>query len=75
MSLVHNIINGVNTESLTQKYLKVGVMMQGSYKRTDKGALQGRNLSPLLSNIMLNELHKELEKWGSALSDMRTTAS
>jgi len=64
MSLVHNIINDGDTESLIRKYLKAGVMVQGRYERTDKGTPQGGNLSPLLSNIMLNELDKELEKRG-----------
>lgn len=64
MSLVHNIINDGDTESLIRKYLKAGVMVQGKYERTDKGTPQGGNLSPLLSNIMLNELDKELEKRG-----------
>ena len=64
MSLVHNIINDGDTESLIRKYLKAGVMIQGRYEKTDRGTPQGGNLSPLLSNIMLNELDKELEKRG-----------
>ena len=62
MSLVHNIINDGYTESLIRKYLQAGVMIQGRYEKTDKGTPQGGNLSLLLSNIMLNELDKELEK-------------
>ena len=62
MSLVHNIISDGDTESLIRKYLKAGVMVQGRYEKTERGAPQGGNLSPLLSNIMLNELDKELEK-------------
>lgn len=64
MSLVHNIIDDGDTESLIRKYLKAGVMTEGRYERTDRGTPQGGNLSPLLSNIMLNELDKELEKRG-----------
>ena len=64
MSLVHNIINDGDTESLIRKYLKAGVMVEGKYEKTDKGTPQGGNLSPLLSNIMLSELDKELEKRG-----------
>jgi len=64
MSLVHNIINDEDTESLIRRYLKAGVMIQGRYEKTDRGTPQGGNLSPLLSNIMLNELDKELEKRG-----------
>ena len=62
MSLVHNIINDGDTESLIRKYLKAGVMVQGRYEKTEQGTPQGGNLSPLLSNIMLNELDKELER-------------
>ena len=62
MSLVPNIINDGDTESLIRKYLKAGVMVQGRYEKTEQGTPQGGNLSPLLSNIMLNELDKELER-------------
>lgn len=64
MSLVHNIIDDGDTESLIRKYLKAGVMAQDRHEKTDKGTPQGGNLSPLLSNIMLNELDRELEKRG-----------
>ena len=64
MSLVHNIINDGDTESLLRKYLKAGVMVQGRYEKTEQGTPQGGNLTPLLSNIMLNELDKELERRG-----------
>ena len=61
MTLVHNLINDPDTESLIRKYLNAGVMIKGKYETTPKGTPQGGNLSPLLSNIMLNELDKELE--------------
>ena len=64
MSFVHRIINDGDTESLIRKYLKAGVMVRGKYERTELGTPQGGNLSPLLSNIMLNELDRELERRG-----------
>lgn len=64
MSLVHEIIKDGDTESLIRKYLKAGVMTPQGYEETKLGTPQGGNLSPLLSNIMLNELDKELEKRG-----------
>lgn len=64
MTLVHNLINDPDTESLIRKYLNAGVMIKGNYEETPKGTPQGGNLSPLLSNIMLNELDKELEARG-----------
>ena len=50
--------------SLIHKYLNAGVVIRHSYKDTFEGVPQGGPLSPLLSNIMLNELDKELEKRG-----------
>ena len=64
MSLVHDIINDGDTESLIRKYLKAGVMTPQGYEETKLGTPQGGNLSPLLSNIILNELDKELETRG-----------
>ena len=64
MSLVHDIVNDGDTESLIRKYLKAGVIAQGRYEKTEEGTPQGGNLSPLLSNVMLNELDKELENRG-----------
>ena len=61
MTLVGKLIHDPDTESLISKYLKAGVMIRGQYEKTEKGTPQGGNLSPLLSNIMLNELDKELE--------------
>lgn len=61
MTLVHNLINDPDTESLIRKYLNAGVMIKGKYEETTKGTPQGGNLSPLLSNIILNELDRELE--------------
>ena len=39
-------------------------MVRGEYEATTMGTPQGGNLSPILSNIMLNELDKELEARG-----------
>ena len=64
MSLVHKFINDPDTESLIRKYLNAGVMIEDQYEETLTGTPQGGNLSPLLSNIMLNELDKELEARG-----------
>lgn len=64
MTLVGKLIHDPDTESLISKYLKAGVMVRGEYEETEKGTPQGGNLSPLLSNIMLNELDMELESRG-----------
>lgn len=64
MSLVHNMIQDGYTESLIRTYLHSGVVINGQRHKTLVGTPQGGNLSPLLSNIMLNELDKELESRG-----------
>jgi len=48
--------------SLIHKYLNAGVVLNGLFERTEIGVPQGGPLSPLLSNIMLNELDKELTR-------------
>lgn len=50
--------------SLVHKYLRAGVIIRNSYEETEIGVPQGGPLSPILSNIMLNELDKELERRG-----------
>jgi len=50
--------------SLINKYLRAGVIIKHSFKDTEVGVPQGGPLSPILSNIMLHELDKELEQRG-----------
>lgn len=50
--------------SLIHKYLNAGVIVEGEYESRVEGVPQGGPLSPLLSNIMLNELDKELVRRG-----------
>lgn len=50
--------------SLIHRYLNAGVMKDGRYEPSEEGTPQGGPLSPLLANIILNELDKELEKRG-----------
>jgi group II intron reverse transcriptase/maturase len=50
--------------SLIHKYLNAGVIANGMFERTEIGMPQGGPLSPLLSNVMLNELDKELGRRG-----------
>lgn len=50
--------------SLIHKYLIAGAMDKGRFEETGKGLVQGGSISPLCSNIMLNELDHELESRG-----------
>ena len=49
---------------LIRKYLQSGLMRNGVIERRQRGTPQGGPLSPLLSNIVLDELDKELERRG-----------
>ena len=49
---------------LIRRYLESGVMIGGVKVRTEEGTPQGGPLSPLLANILLDDLDKELEKRG-----------
>lgn len=49
---------------LIRRYLRSGIMVDGVVLDREKGTPQGGPLSPLLSNIMLDALDKELEKRG-----------
>ncbi len=64
MRLISNTIKDGDVISLIRKFLVSGVMMDDEYKESVIGTPQGGNLSPLLSNIMLNELDQELEARG-----------
>jgi len=50
--------------SLIHKYLRAGAIVSRKFEETNTGLAQGGNLSPLCSNVMLNELDKELERRG-----------
>ncbi len=64
LQLVSETIKDGRVISLLYKYLKGGVMVDGIRQETTIGVPQGGPLSPLLSNIMLNESDRELEKRG-----------
>jgi RNA-directed DNA polymerase len=49
---------------LIARALKAGVVVDGEFEKTTKGVPQGSPLSPILSNIVLNEMDQELEKRG-----------
>jgi RNA-directed DNA polymerase len=49
---------------LIRRYLQAGIMEEGVVRTREEGTPQGSPLSPMLSNILLDELDKELEKRG-----------
>lgn len=64
MEILCRTIKDGRVLSLIHKYLRSGVMNKGMFEVSGEGTPQGGPLSPLLSNIMLNELDKELERRG-----------
>ncbi len=68
MSIISKRIADKRVLRLIRSFLKSGVMLNGVIVDTHKGCPQGGPLSPLLSNIMLNELDGELERRGHKFS-------
>lgn len=64
MSLVARKVKDKRVLKLIRKYLESGIMLNGVKVKSEEGTPQGGPLSPLLANIMLDELDKELEKRG-----------
>ena len=64
MTLMGKTIKDGDVISIIRKYLVSGIMIDDEYEESVIGTPQGGNLSPLLANIMLNELDKEMEKRG-----------
>lgn len=64
MTLIGRTIEDGDVISIVRKYLVSGIMIDDEYEDSIVGTPQGGNLSPLLANIMLNELDKEMEKRG-----------
>ncbi len=64
MQLLHNKVKCPKTLRLIRKWLRAPIEIKGKLTKRRKGVPQGSPLSPLLSNIMLHELDKELERRG-----------
>jgi len=62
MSLLHRKIKDRLLLKLIRRYLQSDIMIGGLTQQRERGIPQGSPLSPLLSNIILNELDKESEK-------------
>jgi RNA-directed DNA polymerase len=62
MNLLSRTIEDGDVLSIVRKYLESGIRINDEYKDSVVGMPQGGNLSPLLSNVMLHELDKELAK-------------
>ncbi len=64
ISILRERINDAKTLRLIRQFLKAGVMENGLMIPSEEGVPQGGPLSPILSNVYLNKLDKELETRG-----------
>jgi RNA-directed DNA polymerase len=64
LQLLYRKVKCRQTLRLIRKWLRVPMLVKGKLVKRRKGVPQGSPLSPLLSNIMLHELDRELEKKG-----------
>jgi group II intron reverse transcriptase/maturase len=64
MQLLYNKVKCPITLRLVRKWLRAPILIKGKLTKRRKGVPQGSPLSPLLSNILLHELDKELERQG-----------
>ena len=65
IQILSNTIKDGRVISLIHKYLNAGVIVKHKFEETTRGVPQGGPLSPLLSNIYLNEFDKEMERRGN----------
>jgi RNA-directed DNA polymerase len=66
MSRIARRIGDKRVLKLIRQYLQAGILLDGVISARSEGTPQGGPLSPLLSNILLDELDKELERRGHA---------
>ena len=64
LKLIRRKISDEGLVTLIARALKAGVIVDGRLEKTTKGCPQGSPVSPMLSNIVLNELDQELERRG-----------
>ena len=64
LKLIRRKIADERLVTLIARAMKAGVIVDGKFEKTTEGCPQGSPLSPMLSNIVLNELDQELERRG-----------
>lgn len=64
MNLIYQKVKCPTTLRLIRKWLRVPILIKGKLVKRRKGVPQGSPISPLLSNILLHELDKELTRKG-----------
>ncbi len=74
LSRVSRKVRDKRVLGLIGRYLRAGIMVDGLAQSTEEGTMQGGPLSPLLANVLLDDLDKELENVVSALCVMPMTS-
>jgi group II intron reverse transcriptase/maturase len=64
LKLIRRKVADERLVTLIARELKAGVIVDGKFEKTEKGCPQGSPLSPMISNIVLNEVDQELERRG-----------
>jgi len=64
MARVSRKVHDKRLRKLIGRYLRAGVMVEGVVQPSSEGTMQGGPLSPLLSNVLLDDFDKELENRG-----------
>ncbi len=64
LELIRRKVADERIVTLIARALKAGVVVDGIFEKTTKGCPQGSPLSPMLSNIVLNEMDQEMERRG-----------
>ncbi len=64
MMLLSKTVRDGQLLSLIWKYMRAGALYRGKFETTKRGVPQGGPLSPLLANVLLDRLDKELERGG-----------
>jgi len=64
LDLVYKKVKCQQTMQLLRRFIRAPIQIEGKLHKRRKGVPQGAPLSPLLSNILLHELDKELERRG-----------
>ena len=64
LQLIHRKVKCKTTMRLLKRWLRAPIEIEGKLVKRRKGVPQGSPISPFLSNVMLNELDKEMERLG-----------